>query len=183
MQSRTSPETRVDNSYKPDNYESTYQSLARYQLALAAGFVPRGRPTDEAARHQSLDILKWERARGCDWDWVTCALAAEGGHLDVLTYLRASGCDWSPDVCAYAAKGGHLEILQWLARSGCDWNHWTCAYAAKGGHLEMLQWARAHGCDCRPSTGTSRCCSGRGTMAAIGGRPARTRPRAGTLRC
>ncbi len=71
-----------------------YQSVARYRFALAAGFVSSGSPTDGAARHGSLDILKWLRANGCDWDAGTCASAARAGHLNVLQYLRANGCAW-----------------------------------------------------------------------------------------
>ena len=123
-----------------------HQSLPRYRLAKTAGLV-LGRPTDEAARHGSLDILKWERARGCDWGWRTCALAAKGGHLEVLRWARANGCDWNWATCAWAAGAGHLEVLKWARANGCDWDALTCAWAAEGGHLEVLEWARANGCD------------------------------------
>jgi len=39
-------------------------------------------------------VLKWARAHGCDWDAMTCALAARGGHLDALQWARENGCDW-----------------------------------------------------------------------------------------
>ena len=38
-----------------------------------------------------LEAIKWAHAHGCEWNWMTCALAAEGGHLKVLQWLRANG--------------------------------------------------------------------------------------------
>ena len=76
-----------------------YQSVARYRLALAAGFVPGGSAIDMAARHGSLVIVKWLRANGCDWNSRTCAYAAFGGHLEVLQWARASGCEWNSYTC------------------------------------------------------------------------------------
>jgi hypothetical protein len=88
------------------------------------------------AENGYLELLKWARENGCDWDWWTCAYAAKGGHLDVLKWVRQNGCDWDEWTCIYAAKGGHLEVLKWARESGCPWDEWTCIYAAKDGHLE-----------------------------------------------
>jgi hypothetical protein len=72
--------------------------------------------------------------------------AAKGGYLEVLKWAKEQGCDWDSYTCAYAAAGGHLETLVWAREHGCDWNSDTCSSAAKGGHLETLIWARAQGC-------------------------------------
>lgn len=74
---------------------------------------------------------------------MTCALAAEGGHLEVLRWARDNGCDWDRHTCLHAASGGQLaalqwaragvlEVLQWLHASGCLWDAKTCALAAEG---------------------------------------------------
>ena len=34
-------------------------------------------------------MLRWALDHGCEWDWLTCALAAAGGHLEVLKWARA----------------------------------------------------------------------------------------------
>ncbi len=112
-----------------------YHSPARYQLAKTAGLVTR-RPTDEAARHGSVDVLQWLVNTGYDWDSRTCAAAARAGHLD-LKWARASGCDWNAWTCEYAAMGGHLDVLKWARANGCDWDARTCASAARGGHFDV----------------------------------------------
>jgi hypothetical protein len=77
-----------------------------------------------------------------------CATAAYGGHLELLKWARANGCDWDSRTCEDAALEGHLEVLQWARANGCPWDAVTCQCAAGGGHLEVLQWARANGCPC-----------------------------------
>ena len=100
-----------------------------------------------AAENGHLEVLKWARKNGCDWNSLTCARAAKNGHLEVLKWARKNGCDWDSWTCAYAAKNGHLEVLKWARENGCDWDRWTCAYTATNGHLEVLKWARENGCD------------------------------------
>ena len=102
---------------------------------------------EKAARDGQLEVLKWARDRGCDWNSATCAWAAGMGHLEVLQWARENGCEWDKDTCTYAAKGGHLEVLQWARENGCEWDEETCAKAAKGGHLDVLKWARENGCE------------------------------------
>ena len=36
-----------------------------------------------------------------------------GGHLEVLKWARENGCQWDEWTCATAAEGGHLEVLKW----------------------------------------------------------------------
>ena len=44
-----------------------------------------------------LEVLKWARENGCQWNEWTCTNAAEGGHLDVLKWARENGCPWSEE--------------------------------------------------------------------------------------
>ena len=39
-----------------------------------------------------LDCLKWAKEKGCPWDELTCACAAENGHLDCLNWAQENGC-------------------------------------------------------------------------------------------
>jgi hypothetical protein len=76
-----------------------------------------------------------------------CAYAAREGHLELLKWARENGCDWDSRTCANAAEGGHLELLKWARENGCPWDWRTCADAAREGHLELLKWAHENGCD------------------------------------
>ena len=38
--------------------------------------------------------------------------AAFGGNLSCLQYLREKKCEWNEVTCAQAALGGHLDILR-----------------------------------------------------------------------
>ena len=100
---------------------------------------------EKIAIYGNLEVLKWARENGCEWNSYTCSYAAEGGHLEVLKWARDNGCEWSSYTCAYAAYGGHLEVLKWARDNGCVWNSFTCSRAARGGHLEVLKWARDNG--------------------------------------
>ena len=100
-----------------------------------------------ATRRGQLEVLQWLRANGCPWDADTCITAARYGHLETLRWARKTvGCVCTADACHAAAYGGHLEILKWLRATFCPWTAKTCARAALGGHLEVLRWARGNGC-------------------------------------
>ena len=76
-----------------------------------------------------------------------CRISAEEGRLEVLKWLRAHGCEWDERTCAWAAEGGHLDVLQWARENGCQWySGWVCSAAAEGRNLEMLQWLKQNGC-------------------------------------
>ena len=52
-----------------------------------------------------------------------CANAALNGHLEMLKWARENGCDWNSDTCANAAINGHLEVLKWARENGCQWDY------------------------------------------------------------
>ena len=39
-----------------------------------------------------------------------CNIAAENGWLDLLKWARKNGCDWNVLTCEHAAENGHLEV-------------------------------------------------------------------------
>ena len=47
-------------------------------------------------------------------DIFTCAYAARGGFLEILKWARLNGYNWDYLTCAYAARNGHLEVLNWV---------------------------------------------------------------------
>ena len=53
--------------------------------------------------------------------------AALNGHLEVLKWARENGCEWNSNTCANAALNGHLEVLKWARENGCEWDSDTCA--------------------------------------------------------
>ena len=105
-----------------------------------------------AAQNGHLEVLKWARENGCDWNSSTCAWAAENGHLEILKWARENGCNWNSSTCSNAAENGHLEVLKWARENGCKWDSNTCSWAAQNGHLEVLKWARENGCKWNSST-------------------------------
>ena len=55
------------------------------------------------------------------------AYAAREGHLEILKWAREHGCEWDSFTCANAALGGHLETLKWARENGCEWEDtWKC---------------------------------------------------------
>jgi hypothetical protein len=72
--------------------------------------------------------------------------AAKTGNIEMIRFFRDNGYQWDEDTTAYAAKYGHFEVLEWLAANGCIMDENTTAYAAEKGHFNILQWAVAKGC-------------------------------------
>ncbi len=70
---------------------------------------------EQAALYGHLEVLKWARANGCEWDALTCASAAHGGHLEVLKWARANGCEWDALTCARCLEvAKDVAIKQWI---------------------------------------------------------------------
>lgn len=114
-----------------------------------------------AAKFGQLEILKWARQCGCNWNEDTCSIAAFNGHLHVIKWARGFKfgsdlitkcsprediCPWDSKTCESAARNGQLHVLKWARQHGCHWNENTCASAAVGGHLDILKWLRKNGC-------------------------------------
>jgi hypothetical protein len=79
------------------------------------------------------------RSEGVPFNSYTCNDAAREGHLDVLKYLKSEGEEFDEETC-YAAtsrekyattKGQKLKVLQWLVGEGCEWNVKWCYECAK----------------------------------------------------
>jgi hypothetical protein len=48
----------------------------------------------------------------------TCAYAARKGHLEVLKWAKENGADWDVWTCRNATSRGHLEVLKWAKENG-----------------------------------------------------------------
>jgi Ankyrin repeats (3 copies) len=128
-----------------------------------------------AAKHDHLRTLKWLHERGCPWHAARiCGDAAASGSIEMLRYLKQQGCEYNTNIlyaaavhgrlavcqflvaeqcpydaraCSLAAAAGHLETVRFLHESGCPWKHDTiCAEAAESGNIELLQYLKQAGC-------------------------------------
>ena len=99
-----------------------------------------------AARSGHLEILKWARANGCDWDKFTYVEATRGGHLEVLQWAHDNGCPRDVYTCKNAAEFGQFEILKWALANGYAYNDEICYYAAMHGNFVMLKFLVEYGC-------------------------------------
>ena len=79
-------------------------------------------PTERAAELGCLDTLHHQLLKGRLSKSIVCEFAAHGGHLEVLKWLRANGCQWDADVCAAAAEKGHHAVLRWARANGYPWD-------------------------------------------------------------
>ena len=87
---------------------------------------------------------KWNKFNKYD----VCEMAAKNGWLDLLKWVRQNGCEWNSHVCSNAAHSGHLEVLKWARQNGCEWNRNVCMFASKNKHYEVLKWTKLNGCVC-----------------------------------
>ena len=94
-----------------------------------------------------MDALRWLRTRGCSWDGLTPAKAAEGSELATLRYVHVMGCPWSELTCAAAAGTGAWNCLLYARSNGCPWDARTTAWVVEGGHLDIYRWAVSLGCE------------------------------------
>ena len=127
-----------------------FYTLPREDFPSEIKDLPSGNPFREAlkgaARGGHLELLKYLRETGYEWDESTCAAAATEGHVHVLEYLRTNGCPWDSNACALAAGGGRLDTLKWLHEHGCPWDRETMVYAAEFSKLASVKWLHEHGC-------------------------------------
>ena len=95
-----------------------------------------------AARHGSLEIVKYCVANECPIDVFACADAAENGHLEILKYLHEEAkAPWDEYTATWAAGKGHLHILEYLVERKYDeYDMLACERAAKSGHLDCLKY-------------------------------------------
>ena len=69
--------------------------------------------------------------------------AARGDHLEVLKWARENGCDWEEYTSIYAASNGHLEVLKWAIENGCPIDIVECVKIAKeNNHLNILKYLK-----------------------------------------
>ncbi|CAN0596974.1 unnamed protein product, partial [Ectocarpus sp. 12 AP-2014] len=47
------------------------------------------------------------------WDKTVCAEAARAGHLEVLKWAREAGCEWDAGCLTWASGGGDLDVVKW----------------------------------------------------------------------
>ena len=103
----------------------------------------------KAARHGSLENLKWLLENGCpinNFDILT--EAAAHGSLENMQWLVENGCPINNfNILREAAAQGSLENIKWLVENGCPINNFKILReAAAQGSLENIQWLVENGC-------------------------------------
>ncbi|XP_026819162.1 uncharacterized protein LOC113557814 [Rhopalosiphum maidis] len=96
-----------------------------------------------------LSTLEYTYAWRHDFDFPTnmCSLAAHFGNVEVLKYLRKLGLEWDVSTTAEAARYNRLAFLVYARTNNCPWDETTCSAAALAGHLECLRYLHRHGCE------------------------------------
>jgi len=59
------------------------------------------------------------------------AMAARSGNLELVRWLRGEGCNWDKFTCYCAVNKGHVEVLRWVREHGCPWEDWIRNMAAE----------------------------------------------------
>lgn len=98
-----------------------------------------------AASIGDLFLLKYLHQNDYEWDEMTPACAALGGHLECLKYAYENRCKWNGRIMEYAAENGHLECAKYALETGCRWHGMAVEMAAYGGHLDCLKHAYENG--------------------------------------
>ena len=104
-----------------------------------------------AALSGHLDVIKWLKYNGFEWDSDTCSSASLGGNIDVLVFALENGCPWSNSIITNAALRGHLCIIEWCFlnkfykfdandKSSVYTYTDSCENASFNGHMHILKW-------------------------------------------
>jgi hypothetical protein len=100
----------------------------------------------KAAASGNLNLLRWIRALGFEWNVSTCNEAAKNGHLKILKWAREKGCGWDSLTTYFAAINGHLDILKWALGNNCPRSRFITEIAAANRHWNVLKWMYVSGC-------------------------------------
>lgn len=92
-----------------------------------------------------LSLVKYAREQGCEWDAMTCAMAAKYGHIDALKLLCSWDCPWDARTVLYAASHGYIDIVKYATE--CEHGRVARLAAVRGGQLEVLEYLRSIGDD------------------------------------
>jgi hypothetical protein len=105
-----------------------------------------------AACEGHIGALSWFHDKRCPAAWIVNGIkeAASAGRIDIIKWARARGYEWNKGACKNAAEEGRLGTLRWLRRNECPWNGKVCEAAARHGHRRVLEWSVAHGCPWDP---------------------------------
>lgn len=102
----------------------------------------------EAIKGGHVPCVDWLVSRGLRLDPAVCHLAAKRGHLDMLRYARAEGVQWDEIVvCDSAVRGGQLDVLTYVQADHLLLVKLPWYLAAGKGWTHLLEFAVAHGCE------------------------------------
>ena len=99
-----------------------------------------------AARHGTLNTMKWLLGYGCEFGHDTFTRAAIYGNLENMKWLHENGCPYGYNTFSMAAFNGNLENMKWLLEIGCKFSKYTFYKAVENGNLENMKWLLENGC-------------------------------------
>nr|WIL03652.1 ankyrin repeat protein [Cedratvirus plubellavi] len=123
-----------------------FGNLQMVECIYRGGWIRRkfwtyGYVCELAAEYNRLDILKWARKTGSDWDAMVLYNSAEKGYLEVLEWALKDGYEMCTEVFYSAAEKGQLEILQWLVENYYSfWDEGVLDAAIQTCQVEIIKY-------------------------------------------
>jgi hypothetical protein len=92
-----------------------------------------------AISSNNIELIKWLRSIGAQWDEETVDTAVAMGYIDILDYLIKNGCP-NENLDFVAIENNQLDCLKWIHKNvdKCDSN---CYYYAET--LSFLNWLKS----------------------------------------
>lgn len=94
--------------------------------------------TAQLAKHGNLELLKWAKEKGHEFDEYVSVYAAKYGYINILEWARENNLPFYSTVYIYAAN---LEVMKWAYKYKCPTKGYVISYAIHKGHLDIIQWA------------------------------------------
>lgn len=103
--------------------------------------------TQFAVRSGKLKVLKWALTHGCPLGPCVSEEAARTENWDLLKWLRTKKhCPVGNHECLCIIKSGNLPMLKWARENGYPFLHFTLNFRIQEKHFECVEWAVDHGC-------------------------------------
>lgn len=143
---------KMDKISRELQYIIIEHGLDDIKKVYMAGLFDDNLISNESARTDNFELLKWLIDQGVELTSKLSASACLSGDINMVKYLKNKNdqnklhiFDWQAS--AWAGLGGHLPIIKYLQSIKCPWDKWTTANAAKNNHRKFLEWCVENGCE------------------------------------
>lgn len=127
--------------------------LIQHGLKLdVSSFISKGLCARAAARGD-LEMLKWLRDYGCQWDSYTCMNSATKNSVNIVKWAILNGCPYDDvEIITSWVNARDVETVEWLLERGCPLDthlFFRGPYDNPARYLtmEMVQLLLRHGCE------------------------------------